>query len=304
MAEKMRIQEAKRVAKDGGGATSKQDWKTEMQAAINLVNDHQQDTAMSGDASAEILAETDKAVRTLFTEFKGAIMPALAIRMSQAISNTVAHNVAESVPEGTRSVVRPALAAALMDIPSMIDDISFDAIEAAILNGLKNAVKATAGDLGGQMAEQTKLLAEQVELKLESSKKLITDELDPKAVVRKMTHLKAMTYDEHAEREELKIVYGQLDEKFKLIDQCKINQKNMVDWKANQRMQNGTAEWKPDAQSMLKPVDTVEEQIKANELMMSHADQQIIEIVTTFARRMKTTGGQADLAGSNLVSAI
>ena len=294
MAEKMRIQEAKRVAKDGGGATSKQDWKTEMQAAINLVNDHQQDTAMSGDASAEILAETDKAVRTLFTEFKGAIMPALAIRMSQAISNTVAHNVAESVPEGTRSVVRPALAAALMDIPSMIDDISFDAIEAAILNGLKNAVKATAGDLGGQMAEQTKLLAEQVELKLESSKKLITDELDPKAVVRKMTHLKAMTYDEHAEREELKIVYGQLDEKFKLIDQCKINQKNMVDWKANQRMQNGTAEWKPDAQSMLKPVDTVEEQIKANELMMSHADQQIIEIVTTFARRMKTTGGQAD----------
>ena len=111
MAEKMRIQEAKRVAKDGGGATSKQDWKTEMQAAINLVNDHQQDTAMSGDASAEILAETDKAVRTLFTEFKGAIMPALAIRMSQAISNTVAHNVAESVPEGTRSVIRPALAA-------------------------------------------------------------------------------------------------------------------------------------------------------------------------------------------------
>ena len=65
MAEKMRLQEAKRAAKDGGTAASKQDWKAEMQAAINLVNEHQQDTALDGDASAEILAETDKAVHQL-----------------------------------------------------------------------------------------------------------------------------------------------------------------------------------------------------------------------------------------------
>lgn len=294
MAEKMRLQEAKRAAKDGGTAASKQDWKAEMQAAINLVNEHQQDTALDGDASAEILAETDKAVHQLFKEFKEAVMPALAIRMSQAISHAVEHNVADTVPEGTRSVVRPALAAALMDIPSMTGDVGFDKIEAAIQNGLKNAVKATASDLGGQIAEKAKLLAEQVEIKLEGSKKLIVVELDPKVAAKKMTHLKAMTYDEHAEREELKVVYGQLDAKFQLIDQCKRNQKAMVDWTATQRMENGTAEWKPDAASKLKPDDTVEEQIKANETMMAHADQQIVEIVTTFARRMKISGGQAD----------
>ena len=105
-------------------------------------------------------------------------MPALAIRMSQAISHAVEHNVADTVPEGTRSVVRPALAAALMDIPSMTGDVEFDTIEAAIQNGLKNAVKATASDLGGQIAEKAKLLAEQVEIKLEGSKKLIMDELE------------------------------------------------------------------------------------------------------------------------------
>ena len=45
MAEKMRLQEAKSVARNGGTAAAKKDWKVEMQAAINLVNEHQEDTA-------------------------------------------------------------------------------------------------------------------------------------------------------------------------------------------------------------------------------------------------------------------
>ena len=296
MAEKMRLQEAKSVARNGGTAAAKKDWKEEMQAAINLVNDHQEDTATGGIASAEILSGSDAAVHTLFKEIREAIMPDLKIRMSQVIGQVIQHNIADTVPEGARSTVRPALMSALLEVPSLVEKVSFDKIEATIQNGIRAAVNTTATDLGGQMAEKAKVLAEQVELTLTKTKKLIMDDLDPQVANgnQKLSHLKALTYNEKAEREELQAVYGQLDEKFKLIDQCKINQTAMVDWQAQQQMQNGTAEWKPDAASMLKATDTVEEQIKANELMMAHADQQIIEIVTTFARRMKTSGGQAD----------
>ena len=109
MAEKMRLQEAKSVARNRGTAAAKQDWKQEMQAAINLVNDHQEDTATGGIASAEILSGSDAAVHTLFMEIREAIMPDLKIRLSQAISETIHHNIAETVPEGARSTVRPAL---------------------------------------------------------------------------------------------------------------------------------------------------------------------------------------------------